>query len=719
MRIRQLTLHDALALLPYSMGTASLIAVALVTTAAWRQAAFPYAGTVDTLAAGVLLVGVSAGLLLRRRTVVAPPWLGARGAIAWALGLQCGLLLLAVPVLALVTHVEADDLHWTWTYLNKRWLAALYSVAVTTFVLLPLAFDRLRSGSGAEAGSRESPSRIARTHRRPLRSTLVAVAAVTALAWYFGGPPWHLARHHREVESHEQAHLGALQAIAAGYLPYIGPASTQYGPGTQRFLFAVVRQTGHFDIVSFRTAWASLNFAALLVTACAAALWLDVWSAAAVLLLAVVYSPLSFFGTDADGTLRGFYGWANGLRYMSPLLVVPSLVRAAGVDGIAIRPASPAAIVLGIVWGLGSWMAQENLSSTAISAGLLLAVLYCTRNIRFATALRIARDLVIGFALVAAPVVIYYARHDAAGAFLANYFSVPRAIAAGFQNTWWAQGASGTRTFYGLAPFVLALTVATLWRLPSLRPSAPLDGERARLLSFLVVQLVCYQVALLRSDPAHLQNTTLALPFILVLGVAALPRWLASSSLRRRAVRFAFIVIALAVLPAGRLFQARDILFAPTRRFLTFDPGVPSVPDPRVAYARATPQLTDEPLAIGHGALTMREWLDFASEVHRVVGARKTIVVDAGEVWSGALYFFGDLTPAPLPLERDTMMTNDRLRAEALEHLRAHPEAYECLIGSSLEEPEAKAFVSGHPGTERLLRMLGSTPIHILLAAPR
>jgi hypothetical protein len=330
---------------------------------------------------------------------------------------------------------------------------------------------------------------------------------------------------------------------------------------------------------------------------------------------------------------------------------------------------------------------------------------------------RIARDLAVGFALVAVPVVAYYARHDAAGAFLTNYFSVARVVAAGYSNTWWPAGASGTRTFYGLAPFLLALTVVTLWRLPSLRLCAPLDGERARFLAFLVVQLVCFQTALLRSDPGHLQNTTLALPFVLVLGVGAVPRWLASPTLRRSTVRLWFVIAALAILPAGRLLQARELLLTPAMRFLTSDPGVPrSDLDARVGYARATPLLTDEPLAIGHGSLTMREWLDFASDVHRIVGGRKTFVADAGEVWTGPLYFFADLTPAPVPLEGDTMVVNDVLRAESIAHIRAHPEEYECFIGSSLETPEAQAFLDGHPGADRLERLLGRTRMYILLA---
>src|SRR5260370_30261217 len=97
-----------------------------------------------------------------------------------------------------------------------------------------------------------------------------AIAAVV-LAWFFAGPPWHLDRHVRDFEYHEQVHLGPLQAIAKGYAPYLGPASTQYGPGSQLILYGVMRHSDRFDLVASREAWALINFAALVVFALVAA----------------------------------------------------------------------------------------------------------------------------------------------------------------------------------------------------------------------------------------------------------------------------------------------------------------------------------------------------------------------------------------------------------------------------------------------------------------
>ena len=86
------------------------------------------------------------------------------------------------------------------------------------------------------------------------------------------------------------------------------------------------------------------------------------------------------------------------------------------------------------------------------------------------------------------------------------------------------------------------------------------------------------------------------------------------------------------------------------------------------------------------------------------------------EVWTGPLYFFADLTPAPYPLDRETMMINDTLRAQVVEHIRTHPVDYECFIGASLDAPEARAFLAAHPDAERLERPLGADTVYILLS---
>jgi len=58
----------------------------------------------------------------------------------------------------------------------------------------------------------------------------VGQVLIVALCWYLAGPPWHLERHQRWIDWHEQMRLGGLQAISKGYLPFIGPAASPMAP---------------------------------------------------------------------------------------------------------------------------------------------------------------------------------------------------------------------------------------------------------------------------------------------------------------------------------------------------------------------------------------------------------------------------------------------------------------------------------------------------------
>ena len=684
--------------MPYTTGLAASVSVALVAAKAWRQPSFSsHASTVAVLSAGLFMAVVVLHLYLRRRIDRIPTWLDPDGATSWVLGLLVGVLLLTVPVLVLVTSVAADREQWTWPFLNKRWLVALYFVGVATIVAFPVAFEWWLSSGPMETSS--GAARLPGFRRFGAGRAAVAIL----LAWFFAGPPWHLDRHYRDIEYHEQVHLGSLQAIAKGYVPYLGPASTQYGPGSQMLIYGLMRESGRFDLAAFRTAWAAINFGALTVVALVAAWWLAPAQAVAVVLLAVTYSPLAFYGTQPDGTLSGFFGWANALRYLAPLVVVTTLLRACGGRWV---------VLIGAIWGVGAWIAQENLSSTGLSAGLLLLLLGLTRTVSVGAALHSARDLALGFCVVAVPVVLYYASHHEAGTFLENYLALPRAVSAGFQNTWWPSGDSAARTFYTLPFFLLGLMVVALWRLPAITLRAPLDARDALFIAFLCVQLVCYPVALLRTDAAHLQNTTIALPFILVLGVQHLPRLLGVATAQRRTmVRWAFAIVALALLPAGRLMKAREILLTPYTRFTSRGPSAPI--DARVPYARARP--SDQPFASNGNMVSRRSWLDFAGDVRAIVGDRKTYVAGVPFMTSGALYFLADLTPAPFPLDGDTMILNERAHRRVLDDMRMHPDRYEAFIGGSLNSSDAGAFLDGHPDATRVERRLDGETVYILL----
>ena len=189
-----------------------------------------------------------------------------------------------------------------------------------------------------------------------------------------------------------------------------------------------------------------------------------------------------------DGVFGGYYGWANALRYAGPIVVVPALASLVSVDaGSGRRSFAPPAIALGAVWGLSAWFAQENLSATVVAGGLVLVVLWLTRSATGAQTLRVIGNVALGFVCVAAPVLGYYAWHGALGDFTYNYVLVPRAVAAGYSNMWWPDATLPERaTYYFTFPFLIAMAVCTIWRVPAFRVE-PLDFNRRRLLSFLCV----------------------------------------------------------------------------------------------------------------------------------------------------------------------------------------------------------------------------------------
>ena len=357
---------------------------------------------------------------------------------------------------------------------------------------------------------------------------------------------------------------------------------------------------------------------------------------------------------------------------------------------------------------------------TLVAGGLLLTLLWLTQTISLSRAIRSLGYLGVGFGCVAIPILLYYGFHGAAREFLRNYFLNPRAVAMGFSNMWWPpqDAAQPERaSYYFTLPFLLTLAGLTLWRLRPLALESPLDFRRVRFLAFVCVQLICFQTALFRSDTSHVRNTMIAVPFVLVLGFWDLPQWLSPSRWRRVGIRVLFVLLALAVYPVVRLQAWESMLTKPMARFKASPAAAERIPDDaRFASERTTQRLSQEPLVAPASGLSMSELLDFASDVHDTVGRRKTYIAPLGHIYTGLLYFMADLTPAPYPLDLESMTINANRRALVVEHIRAHPEEYECFIGTSLSLTEADVFLKGHPGAVTLERKLGPTTVYLLLA---
>jgi hypothetical protein len=59
---------------------------------------------------------------------------------------------------------------------------------------------------------------------------------------------------------------------------------------------------------------------------------------------------------------------------------------------------------------------------------------------------------------------------------------------------------------------------------------------------------------------------------------------------------------------------------------------------------------------------------------------------------------------------------NGGVRLDVAAHIRAHPLDYGALIGPSLSDFEAQAFLDSHPGASVLKRPLGPSTVYILVS---
>lgn len=225
-RVRGINLQQSVRLLPYTTGLSAALVIAIAVTKRLRQPTFAHVDTCVSLAAALFAAGLVLGLWGRRRLSRTAAGVSVGPAVSWVLALNLGVLLLIIPMLLLTVSVETDNVGgWLFPVLNKRWLAGLYNLAIATVALFPVAIERWRSLPEAAAPAPVQSTPAPAVTRRNWWSATAGIVAIVAVAWYFTGPPWNLERLHRGIDWHEQLHLGPLQAISKGYLPYIGPAS--------------------------------------------------------------------------------------------------------------------------------------------------------------------------------------------------------------------------------------------------------------------------------------------------------------------------------------------------------------------------------------------------------------------------------------------------------------------------------------------------------------
>lgn len=649
------------------------------------------------------------------------------------------------PFLTLVAHYRAEatlgpSVHWIgFGFLDKRWVTALYLLgALAPMIFLVAAARFLQAGRDHPATWRAwfrglAPAGLAPATRpaaghdigQPgwLRAAWVTAAILTALAlaYYFYGPPWYLARTTTVIGDQEGVFLAGVQAISKGNLPYIGPSAIQYGPGAQLLSYLFMRHVATFSVVGFRESWALFQWAG------ASIFFVSVFVAfgyarglVTSLLSALIYPALQLMAFH-QLEYTGFFGWANPLRYVgaiSLIILLPKVIK-----GAPAKRWLAAAVAIGLVFGAMSYIAQENLIGGVVGAVVVGLLLMLSGAATARAAIGSLLAVATGFLVLWVPVLAFYAAKGVLGRFLYLYMLIPRAVADGYSNT-----AFGDRhhtplpwtTMYYVLPFVLfVLALLAVVQFRPLRIAFDWSGERIMIVAAVITTILLYQGAILRSDSLHLTGTLLFLPALIIVIAAGLPKVLgARSQPAMVAARVMLFAASFALLPSASWApsQVKSALTAP---FRVRQAGEAILSRPAtLAAGRVGTGLTNAPLCCQFSHLSMSQFTSDMNRLHAIVGNRVTYVVDAPikNAYPGLIYFTADLTPAPIPLEPWTMvMTVPQLTAFVADFRTTVLPRTQALVTTSLKAPEAVAFRQRYPGARRRRLMVGSTPYYVLL----
>jgi hypothetical protein len=589
-------------------------------------------------------------------------------------------------------------------------------VAANTVATDTAAGDTEAAPSDATAAARSSPALAATARRFPgagfLRVTAGLLTAL-ALAYYFYGPPWYLNRTSGSLSLgyQEDLYLGGLQAISKGAVPYIGAAAIQYGPGSQWFSYEFMRHFATFSVVGFRESWAMFEWVGASVLFVVFFLALGYFRGLiATLMAALIYPALHLMEFAPGGAYTGYYGWANPLRYvgaMSLLLLLPAAIRRApawrGLLG---------AFVLGLLWGLLSYVAQENLLAGAVGAIVLVALLVFSGSASVRSALSSLLAVLVGFAVAWLPVIVFYAGKGLLGRFLYLYYMDPAAVAEGYSNTPYGWPAPGRRPapvqvaasapwshLFHILPFVLAvLALLAVLQFRPFRVVMDWSKDRITLVACLVTAILLYQGAMLRSDGDHLAGTELFVPLLVIAVATILPRQLGGRRLATLATAgVALFAASFLLLPfsAYKLSSIGGQAEAPYLDGQQLAAEKVPVTPPTVAAERVGAGLWKRSSCCQsyHRTESMSGFIKLMNELHTLVGNRVTYVDSVTDGYPGIVYFAADLRPAPVPLDLRTMVFTEKANAvyKATFRRSVLPKV-QAIVTNDLLAPEVREF---------------------------
>jgi hypothetical protein len=596
----------------------------------------------------------------------------------------------------------------------RAWFTGLFTRTAAA-APVPQAGRLAAGAAGDQAGRRRSGA-------RGMLPTAAGLVTALGLAWYLVGPPWYLSKTSTPISRQEDVVLIGLQAVFKGHLPYVGVANVQYGPGTQVAAYLLMRHVTSFSVVGFREAWALFVWAGVSILFAVYFLAFGYARGLAVSLLsALVYPALHTVAFEPGGSFDGYFGWANPLRYIGVIalvLLLPAVVRRS-----PSRRAAAAGVAIGALWGLTSYLAQENLAGgvigvLAVGVLLLFSGTASWRAVRTALVATLA-----GFLLIWTPILAFYAVHGQLGQFLQQYFLFPQAVASGANDTPWMRPGQHkppyTAMFY-LLPFLLAmLALLTVFQVRPLRIATEWTRERVRLVVTVLATALLYEGVLLRSDTSHLTGTLLVVPGLVIITATVLPR-LCGAQRRATAViaAVALVVASFALLPHGALTQAsvRSWAAAPYLDRQRLAAGPPASAPATLAGQRVGAGLDDAAQCCQSSPVSMPEFVRLMEQIHAIIGDRPAYVAGFHGAYPGLVYFGADLNPAPVSSDPySSIETAPELQAFLADfRTRVLPQT-QALLTFSMNVPEARYFLQRYPNARRITLRYGGQPYYILL----
>ncbi|RZI45135.1 hypothetical protein [Candidatus Finniella inopinata] len=604
--------------------------------------------------------------------------------------------LLALGLFFIAFKSKLYDLGWNgFGFYDKR--NVYWSYQVITVVLLFILFF-------IYAFRNKTLITVARVAAAQQSSMLVKIfkpGLVLMIGLFLWGPPWNIFYLLNAPDTHEVVHLGSIQAIKQGKIPFT-EAEIQYGPGSQLFHYLYMKfQT--FDLLSFRESCFLLHGLFCLFFLACLFCYLTFFQAFTTLWMSLIgLSSITLFGFDSNGLPAGLWGWFNGFRYCGAVFLALSL----GHVLFHPRLEKTHTFLVGVTFGFLCYMAQENVSCGLMTLGLCLIFSLSVKLLDLTKALILGSSFCLGFLCFWSPIIIYYNHLGQLTLFLERYFAVSSLVVQGFSNTPWSSGWSNSYFLgYILTPVLfIYVGISLLYRRP-LHKKIEFSATEVKIIFVLMAAIALHQVSLFRADDSHFKATLLALPILLVL----FGEHLYKQSYRKELIGFCFSIIFIYPINVN-LSSISSVVHNCIKRYQPIKDTDQAI---QLFFDRFGFSLSPTQQGCSYSNLSHKRHMEEMKELKALIGDRPTIVTPIAENMTSGIYFFADLTVGTSMTEFYHSLINTHDRVRFLKQVANN--VYSCLIVENIESEEAKIFLKRFP-CANIKKCFYQKPYYVLLA---